>query len=262
MRSLPLVLLTALALPAPTTAQQQATDRFVAARFTPAPALPPAPVGAELATEVTRAERAVAADAAPARSFFRRALHLVGGALVGGWVGYVGSQVALSDWEKETNSSFNDQRSAWVAGGVVVGLLGSRLIGGTTAPGRPVVDVRPSGGRNVLTREQIITSGASSIFDLVSTQRREWLVTRGTNSFRESPRGSGGGMGPGASLNVEPGKATVVVYMDDIQLGGVEQMRNILISDIMEVRFIEPREAVVRYGSGHAHGVILLKTTP
>lgn len=246
-RLLPMVLLAVLALPASTTAQQHAIDRFDAARLARAPVLPPIPT--QIDTDVTR------------RSFLHTALHLVGGALVGGWVGYVGSQVALSDWEKETNSSFNDERSAWVAGGMVVGILGIRLIGGTTAPGRPVLEPhRPRGGRNVLKREEIITSGARSVFDLVSTERREWLVTRGTNSFRESPRGSGSGTGSGATLTVAPGKATLVVYMDDIRLGGVEEMRNIMINDIMEIRFIEPREAVVRYGSGHTHGVILLKT--
>lgn len=263
-RPLPIALLAALVLPA-ATAAQQASDRFDAARFTPAPVTAPLPLDAAprdaRSAAVTSVEATGVADAREARSFLGKALHLVGAAVVGGWVGYVGSQVALSDWEKETNSSFNDERSAWVAGGMVVGILGIRLIGGTTAPGRPVLEPhRPRGGRNVLNREEIITSGARSVFDLVSTERREWLVTRGTNSFRESPRGSGSGTGSGATLTVAPGKATLVVYMDDIRLGGVEEMRNIMINDIMEIRFIEPREAVVRYGSGHTHGVILLKT--
>ncbi len=256
-RSLPLVVLALMALPA-ATAAQQAAARFDAARFAPPSVVPTA----EPTAEPTARDGSVTDARASERSFLTRALHFVGGAVVGGWLGYVSSQVALSDWEKETNSSFNEERSAWVAGGMIVGMLGSRLIGTTSTPRRPAVDVqRPRGERNVIEREQIASSGASSVYDLVTTLRREWLVTRGTNSMRESPRGAGGGIGPGASMQVAPGKATVVVYMDDIELGPVETMRDILINDIMEIEFIEPREATYRYGSGHTHGVILLKTS-
>ncbi|MDQ3388520.1 MAG: hypothetical protein M3483_03355, partial [Gemmatimonadota bacterium] len=40
----------------------------------------------------------------------RRLLHLVGGAVVGSWVGYVTSQVMRSDWEKDSNSEFAEYR--------------------------------------------------------------------------------------------------------------------------------------------------------
>ena len=226
-RSLPIVLLLSLAAPSLATAQE-----------------PP---------EAERRE---------GRSLLATVLHTVGGAVVGGWVGFVGSQVTLSDWEKETNGSFSSERRAWVAGGMVVGILGSRLIGGTSAPGRPVMEVRrPASSRNVLTREQIEGSGASNVYDLVLTERKEWVVPRGTNSFQESARGSGGGMGPAARLSSTPGQAAVVVYLDDVRLGEIERMREIMINDIMEIRFIEPQEAAYRYGSGHSHGVIHLSTS-
>lgn len=274
MRSLPIAVLAFLAIPAATTAQQRTAPDHLdfprpaapAALVGDAVAPPPLP-GADLRgeAEATRppAARAGAEEArAAGRSFLTTALHLVGGAVVGGWVGYVSSQVALSDWDKSSNGAFRDQRSAWVAGGVVVGILGSRLIGGTTAPDRPGIEIqRPRGGRDVITREQITTSGARNVFELVSSMRKEWLVTRGTNSFRETATGAGGGTGLNAALQVEPGKATVVVYMDDVSLGDAESMRDILINDIMEIRFLDARQATYRYGSGHSHGVILLKTT-
>lgn len=276
-RPLPILLLAVVALPAAATAQERASSRFDDA------ALAPRLDGAHFATTSPLPFTSMAApsDAAPGpvrervgsrsfaaartadgeRSFLAKTLHLVGGAIVGGWVGYVGSQVALSDWEKETNGSFTEQRSAWVAGGMLMGLLGSRLIGGTTAPRSGVDVLRPTrGGRNVITREDILASGAQSVFDLVTTLRREWLITRGTNSFGESPRGSGGGMGPGASIQVTPGQPKVIVYLDQVELGGIETTQDILTNDIMEIEFVEPREAVLRYGSGHTHGVIVLKT--
>lgn len=211
---------------------------------------------------VAAAQGASEAEQREGRSFAATVLHTVGGALVGGWVGFVGSQVTLSDWDKETNGSFSSQRRAWVAGGMVVGILGSRLIGGASAPGRPVMEVRrPGSSRNLLTREQIESSGASNVYDLVLSQRKEWVVPRGTNSFQETARGSGSGMGADAKLVSTPGQAAVVVYLDDSRLGEIERMRELMINDIMEIRFIEPQEAAYRYGSGHSHGVIHLRTS-
>lgn len=196
------------------------------------------------------------------RSFLATALHTLGGALVGGWVGYVGSQVALSDWEKSSNGAFADERSRWVAAGMVVGIIGSRLIGGTAPPGPGSGEVlRPRPDRNVLGRTQIASAGARNVYELISTLRKEWLVPRGTNSFRETARGVGSGMGGGARLQSTPGQASVVVYMDGVRLGEIERMREILTDGIMEIRFIEPQEAAYRYGAGHTHGVILLNTS-
>lgn len=214
------------------------------------------------APSMSAAQEAPVPEQREERSVLTTVLHTVGGAVVGGWVGFVGSQVTLSDWEKDTNGSFSSQRRAWVAGGMVLGVLGSRLIGGTTAPRSPVMEVRPpASSRNVLTRAQIETSGATSVYDLVLSERKEWVVPRGTNSFQESARGSGSGMGADARLISTPGQAAVVVYVDDVRLGEIERMREIMINDIMEIRFIEPQEAAYRYGSGHSHGVILLKTS-
>ena len=259
-RTLPIAVLLTLAGASAAIAQEVQPPRFDAARYAPAPALPAPDLAAPDAAMVDRGPDAVA-EPRQERSLLRTVLHTVGGAVVGGWVGFVGSQVALSDWDKETNGSFTSQRTAWVAGGVVAGVLGSRLFRGTSSPGAPPMEViRPRGDRNILTREQIESSGASSVYDLVLSLRKDWLVPRGTQSFRESARGSGSGMGPGAQIATTPGQARVVVYLDDIRIGEVERMREILINDIMEITFVEPHEAAYRYGAGHGHGVIALKT--
>ena len=268
-RHLPILLVASLAVPTLGAAQQAPERQFDAARYVAAPALSDLVEAAPLAraTVVPMSAREAAGPQSHAverrkRSFVGTVLHTLGGAVVGGWVGFVGSQVALSDWEKETNGSFSSERRAWVAGGMLVGILGSRLVGTTSNPGAPGVEMRrPRSERNVLTREQIESSGATSVYELVLSMRKEWLVPRGVNSFQESARGSGSGMGPGAQMNVQAGQPTVVVYMDANRIGEVDRMREIMINDIMEIEFIEPQAAVYRYGSGHAHGVILLKTS-
>ena len=241
---------------------QEASHRFDGALHSPAVLVAGAPADSERPAPAAPRAADESAERPAGRSFLSTALHTLGGALVGGWVGYVGSQVALSDWEKTHNGSFTSERSAWVAGGMVVGMIGSRLFGPTRAPVPGGIEVRRArSDRNILDRETIVSSSADNVYELVVTLRRDWLTTRGTNSIRESPQGSGSGFGPGAQITVTPGKETVVVYMDDIRLGHVDEMRKIMTADVQEIEFIEPHEAAYRYGAGHTHGVILLKTS-
>lgn len=193
---------------------------------------------------------------------FGDVVHAIGGALVGGWVGFVGAQVVHSDWDKSSNSALSSQRSAWVAGGAAIGILGSWLIGETGTPGPGPMDVQPQPmrGRNVITAKQIAESGAMNAYELINTLRKDWLQTRGTNSWGESARGSGSGSGGGAAMTVVPGRDKVIVYYDGIRLGGVDDMREIPVEPLTSVQFFDGRQATMRFGSGHAHGAILLST--
>lgn len=242
------------ATPALTLAQELPSDRFDAAvvdrlghPIVPEPGLP--------------ALDAAADQRAGAGLFsWSGVLHTLGGALVGGWVGYVGSQVALSDWEKETNSSFRDQRLSWVAGGMAVGVLGSWVIGGTGSPAGALAPAPgdPGSDRMWIGRSEIRGTDASDVYALIQSIRPEWLRDRGVQSWSESARGHGDEEG----VSVTPGRDRILVYLDDLRLGGVDELRSIAPTDIDHLQFIGPREATYRYGTGHSHGVILLSTAP
>ena len=183
--------------------------------------------------------------------------HRVGGALVGGWLGYVGAQVVRSDWDKETNGSFRHQRYSWAAAGAVVGVVGSHLLRGTRAPrpGPRVVESVSRGSR--LGTEEIRSSQARTAYELIYNQRMQWLVTRGANSVAETARGEARG---DFQIEVTPGRDKIIVYLDDVRLGGVDEMREIPADFLTSARFLDAREATLRYGGGHAHGAILLST--
>lgn len=192
---------------------------------------------------------------------FSSVVHAIGGAIVGGWVGYVGAQVVKSDWDKENNGSFSHQRSAWVAGGMVIGLLGSRLIGRTSAPRPGPLEVtRPRRNRSVLTAAEIADANVDNAFDLILNLRKEWLVTRGTNSWAESPRGQAEGFGATFQVDIRPGRDRIIVYLDDIRVGGVEDMKEISKDLLTRAEFIDARRATYLYGAGHSHGVIRLSS--
>ena len=184
--------------------------------------------------------------------------HRVGGAVIGGWIGFVGAQVTLSDWDKDTNSSFRDQRYTWAAAGAVAGLVASHVVGRSFSPGprseRPEVFARD--GR-YLGEAEIRASDARNAYELIYFTRMQWLIPRGTNSIAEGARGEAHG---NFEITVTPGRDKIIVYMDDVRLGGVEAMRDVPAELLTSARFLDAREATLRYGGGHAHGVIALST--
>lgn len=175
--------------------------------------------------------------------FWRGVGHTVGSAIVGGWVGWVGAQVAVSDWEKADNGDLRDQRTEWVAGGVVVGVVLSRLLDLSSASSDAHPEVSPlrEGRSNYLTRDEIQSVGGTSAYDVVRALRQQWLVVRGVTGGRDYGR---------------------VVYLDDVRLGGVETLQEVAAWTLYSMELLSLGEAALRYGAGHPHGVIQLWTGP
>jgi len=95
-------------------------------------------------------------------------------------------------------------------------------------------------GANVILREQIEEHGPSDVYDLVRALRPTWLQKRGNTSFYDE-----GG---------------IRVYLDGTGLGGINDLRNLHSDNVESVRFLDARQANLRFGSGHEHGVILVLT--
>lgn len=269
MKTTPVTLILALLVAAAPAAAQQLTDsRFQRAEI-PATASLVTPVApAVAAPALSRAERDPdAADASVADDggfSFRPILHTLGGALVGGWLGYVGAQVAKSDWDKETNGTFVEQRTTWVAAGAAVGVLGSWLIGETRAPrpGGPLAPRPSPRDRTMITTQEIRDSGHHNALDVIRSLRSEWLQTRGTNSWDETPRGTMDGFGDTFEAEVVQLRDKIVVYLNDIRIGGVDDMAGIAADELTSIRFLDARRATYLYGNGHSHGAIILSTEP
>ena len=176
------------------------------------------------------------------------------GAVVGGWVGYFASHVAVSDWESDAD--FMSGRGAWALGGVVLGAVTGRLaFGGGSAPD----DIRPdfTAARQIIVRDDIEKAGAQDAYQLIRSLRKEWLIPRGVNSFRESARGTADFDAPTV---VVPGADHILVYLDNTRLGGTQHLSEIAAESLEQAEFIPGAEATFRWGTGHAHGVILLTT--
>ena len=92
--------------------------------------------------------------------------------------------------------------------------------------------------RDLITAEDIATTSAQNAYEVVERFQPQWLTSRGNVSVTNSA-------------------ATVAsVFVNGIQVGDVEYLRNLLPHDIAEMRYYNAGEAGARFGMGHPRGVI------
>ncbi len=110
----------------------------------------------------------------------------------------------------------------------------SLTAGCASAGGSPA---RSTGGsRNVIVAAELEGGGFDNLRDAVRRLRPAWL----------RPRGSTGTTIPGE----------LPVYMDNVRAGDMERLTSIPVELVKEVRFLDPREATFRWGTGHTRGAI------
>lgn len=101
-----------------------------------------------------------------------------------------------------------------------------------------------SAGRDVLTAAEIVTSKVTDVYQAVLQLRPEFLRKR-TISMAAVP-----------AYNA-PG---VLVFLDDMEFGGAESMRNIPLQRVRTIRYLTPTEASLRWGGQYPAGVIHVST--
>lgn len=143
-------------------------------------------------------------------------------------------------------------------GGAVVGSFSGFAVSMLhRGPATPLAGV-PRTGREVITTAEIRQSGRADMYSVISVLRPEWLVTQGTNSFRETPKGQSVGL---SVVITDEGIPTLKVYLNNAYLGGIETLREIPAADASVVEYLTPAEATQRFGAGHTHGAIIVYTT-
>ena len=96
------------------------------------------------------------------------------------------------------------------------------------------------GDRRILTGAELREQHYNSAYEAIEALRGNWLVARGPDSF--------------ASPSV------VLVYMDNVKLGGIETLRAVEISTLESIEHLDANSATARWGVGHGAGVILITT--
>ena len=107
---------------------------------------------------------------------------------------------------------------------------------------------RPNTNRNLITAEEIAAHPSRDLYELVRSIRPAWL--RGTAATTTSYRSG--------NENIPDVHTRLVVMHDGLRLGELQELRRIPIATVGEVRYLDSREAVARYGGGFGGGAIVV----
>lgn len=94
--------------------------------------------------------------------------------------------------------------------------------------------------RDLITGEELRKADFLNLQDAIEKLRPLWLANRGPDSFTDP--------------------SEVLVYVDNVKLGGVSTLQNVAMQSIGFIRRYDGREAQARWGMGHAAGVIFIST--
>ncbi len=110
------------------------------------------------------------------------------------------------------------------------------MVGACGAPSPAAGTSTPRIDPTVLTREELLRTEYQNAFEAVRALRRNWIVERPQDRLHET--------------------TPVVVYLDEMRLGGVEELRSITIGRIERIRYYDGITAYARWGLGHDRGVV------
>lgn len=102
-------------------------------------------------------------------------------------------------------------------------------------------DSSSRGSRNVITAEEIREVDALTAFDAVERLRPAFL-RRGRVNVQEDT------------------KSFPIVYLDDMKLGGIDELRRIRASQVARIEYLSAADATFRFGTGHTGGALLVTT--
>jgi outer membrane cobalamin receptor len=107
----------------------------------------------------------------------------------------------------------------------------------------------PATDPEVITTDQIARSKATNAYDVIATIRPQMFTAHGAPTTRGQQAAT-----PGRQA------APVVVYIDNVRVGAVQELKALGKLDVREIRYVSPRVATDRWGENHAGGVIYVTT--
>lgn len=175
---------------------------------------------------------------------------IVGGVVVGTWLGYFLSQVVKSDWEGTRGGERADHRRRFAFSGAAVGAIGGYLVRprrrapGQRDPQGPYFYV-PRTPRHYIDRVELWRAPVVNALEAIQVLRPEWLEPTYVATHAAT------GNAPPAA-----GDDAIAVYVVDTRLNGPDALSEIAIPELEELRFYERADAERRWGRPHPRGAI------
>ena len=138
---------------------------------------------------------------------------------------------------------------------------------GATTSEQTAAQPASSSSRYILVQADLEKAKAENAYDAINKLRPEFLRGRNENTSFVQQSIKGGSKDPGAASSAPSSAvggatltsaATVMVYKDNVRLSGVDDLRQIQLSTIREIRYLPGPEAVIRFGTNNSAGAILV----
>ncbi len=126
---------------------------------------------------------------------------------------------------------------------LTAGLVGALLLTGCATGGASAAGASPMRDPNVISSQELARENSPSVYDAIQHLRPEMLRLRPANA---------------SSSISAPDDYTVHVYLDNTRLGEIADLRSLPVTTVREIRYLDPAQAMQRFGSGNPGGVILL----
>jgi hypothetical protein len=193
-------------------------------------------------------------------SFLHVLAYGAGGSVLGGWTGFMTSQVIWSDWLGQRKPDLGKRRMQFTVSGAALGSLLGTLVGfhgelGSTVPAPPGLFVRPGS----ITAEEIRASAAHDAEEAIRLLRPYWLNRQRGNDLVRIDVVSMDSTLQGKVPPFEP--EGIRVYLDDALLGGLQELNRFPLGQIARIEWWDARAATLRWGAGHSHGAIRIVTS-
>lgn len=129
--------------------------------------------------------------------------------------------------------------------GVACGGGGGSAAGSVSGGGPKTTAGSPArGSANVIIADEIEASGATNALDAIQRLRPAMLRGRGQTTLEPSAGGP----------------VAIMLRVDDITVGTIDQAANIAALTVKEIRFLSPSDATTRFGTGYPMGAVLITT--
>ena len=98
---------------------------------------------------------------------------------------------------------------------------------------------------DVITQQELEQVPYSNAYDAIRRLRPQMLVQRS---------------GSGSSSITQQASYAIRVYLDNVPVGGLSELKGIALAGIREIRYFGPTDATQRFGTGNAGGAIAIRT--
>ena len=126
-------------------------------------------------------------------------------------------------------------------------------VGGIHATARAQSKPKQSRDRDKIELDEVRSHPSTNVYQLIKSARPHWLSTRGLTTL-QTVRGANAVRRP-TTMAVTPER---IVYVDNSRFGTHASLRSLQSDDVASLEYLNANAATQRFGTGHAHGAILV----